>query len=303
MIGDPDGLGRQLERRYGLTDVALTPLDTLVNDVVDVRSAQGRFALKLYHAGRTEPAVRSETELVDRLVARGAPVAAVVRGAGGLVELLTDHGRPRIAVLSHWAAGRKPVPSRPTYVALGRAAALIHAAATGLPPGPDRDRYDAATLIDDQLRRMDPYLTSVGVRGQLHGLADRLRVRLDDPDLDWGVCHMDLTLDNVHLTDDGVLTVFDFDSAGESWRAIEPAGVLRFSRRYFADWLEGYRSIREFSAADEAAVPALALVSELRGVVWQLGAADSSRGTPLIKSTDLPSIVGNWLAWEQVAVR
>jgi Ser/Thr protein kinase RdoA (MazF antagonist) len=31
---------------------------------------------------------------------------------------------------------------------------------------------------------------------------------------------MDLTLDNVHLAEG--LTVFDFDSAGTCWRAVEP---------------------------------------------------------------------------------
>lgn len=65
---------------------------------------------------------------------------------------------------------------------------------------------------------------------------------------------MDLTLDNLHVSDGGVPTVFDFDSAGRCWRAVEPWGVLRFSRDYFRSWLTGYRRIRPFAAADEQAV-------------------------------------------------
>ena len=236
MIDDPAELARAVASRYALDGVTLTPLDTAVNDVALVRSAQADYALKLYHPGRTVAAVRWETDLVERLVTGGAPVARVVRGVDGPVELLTDGGRSRIAVLSEWATGRKPRP--------------ISA----------------------------------------------------DPRLDWGVCHLDLTLDNVHLTPDGVLTAFDLDSAGECWRAVEPAGVLRFSKEYFDAWLDGYRSVRRFPAADEAAVAAFGIVSEFRGVVWKLGAAESSRGTPLLGPAQLPAVVDGWLGWEANAV-
>ena len=75
-------------------------------------------------------------------------------------------------------------------------------------------------------------------------LGERLKDRLAEPSLDWGICHMDLTLDNVHVAEG--LTVFDFDSAGACWRAVEPYGVLRFSEPYFRAWLAGYRSVRPF---------------------------------------------------------
>ena len=42
---------------------------------------------------------------------------------------------------------------------------------------------------------------------------------------------MDLTLDNVHRNGD-TLTVFDFDSSGKCWRAIEPHGVMRYSMEF-----------------------------------------------------------------------
>ena len=42
--------------------------------------------------------------------------------------------------------------------------------------------------------------------------------------VDWGFCHGDLTLDNVHIDGD-TITVFDFDYAAEHWRAWEPHGV------------------------------------------------------------------------------
>jgi Ser/Thr protein kinase RdoA (MazF antagonist) len=143
---------------------------------------------------------------------------------------------------------------------------------------------------------MMPLLVQADCWQQAMELGERLKRRLTDPTLDWGICHMDLTLDNVHVAEG--LTVFDFDSAGTCWRAMEPFGVLRFSASYFQDWLVGYRTVRPFSPADEAAVAVFGIVGDLRGVSWKLGLATSSRGAPLLSVRDLPAVVDGWLTWE-----
>ena len=107
---------------------------------------------------------------------------------------------------------------------------------------------------------------------------------------------MDLTLDNVHLAEG--LTVFDFDSAGMCWRAVEPSGVLRFSATYFEAWLAGYQTVRPLSTPERAAVAVFAIVADLRVVAWKPGLATSSRGAPLLCVRDLPAVVDGWLDWE-----
>ena len=84
---------------------------------------------------------------------------------------------------------------------------------------------------------------------------------------------------------------------GWCWRAIEPSGVLRFREDYFRDWLEGYRTVRPFSAADEQAVPAFRVIGDIRNLVWKFGRAASSRGAPLLTADELPRVVDDWLAW------
>jgi Ser/Thr protein kinase RdoA (MazF antagonist) len=86
-------------------------------------------------------------------------------------------------------------------------------------------------------------------------LGERLNRRLAEPSLDWGICHMELTLDNVHLAEN--VTVFDFDSACTCWRAVEPWGVLRSSVSYFQASVAGYRTARTFGRLDKAAVAVL----------------------------------------------
>ncbi len=214
------------------------------------------------------------------------------------MELLHVDGRDRVAALFEWAAGEKPTPERHTYTLLGKAAAQIHQAADTFTSSFLRESYDAYVLIDEQLLRMKMHLSEAKRWEQTVALGERLKQVLMNPALDRGICHMDLTLDNVHRHGE-TITVFDFDSAGACWRSIEPHGVLRTSKEYFEAWLEGYRSVRPFSQQDERAVAAFSIIGNLRGVAWELGVARSSRGKPLLGIADLPGVVDTWLDWEQ----
>jgi Ser/Thr protein kinase RdoA (MazF antagonist) len=90
--------------------------------------------------------------------------------------------------------------------------------------------------------------------------------------LDWGVCHGDLGGGNTHISDEGKLTVFDFDLCGPSWRAWDLAAIqqLATEQKESAVWdcfLEGYNEKRLLGTADLAAVPVLVAVRHL----WRLG--------------------------------
>lgn len=290
-------LAQQIESHFGLSNVICEQLNTQANDVIAVTTPTAQFALKLYHLQRITDEVQWEVDLSIHLMRNGAPVAKPVQGKHGYVESLRVGGRDRVAVLYEWAPGKKPVAERDTYTLLGKAAAHIHQAADTFPASSLRENYDAHTLIDEQLHRINRHLREAKRWEQAVALGERLKQVLANAVLDRGICHMDLTLDNVHRYGESV-TVFDFDSAGVCWRAIEPHAVLRSSKELFEAWLDGYRSVRPFSQDDEEAVAAFCILGELRGVVWRLGAAHSSRGKPQLEIADLPGIVDMWLDWE-----
>ncbi len=290
-------LEQQLATHFGLSGALCEPLNTPTNDVMAVTTPAGRFALKLYHRLRTTADVQWEVDLTNHLVRSGAPVAKPVPGRHGYVESFHVDGRERVAVLFEWAPGEKPVPERHTYMLLGKAAAHIHQAADTFTSSLPRERYDAAVLIDEQLERMKAHLVAARRWQQAAALGERLKQVTANPALDRGICHMDLTLDNVHRHGE-TMTVFDFDSAEACWRAIEPYGVLRASPAYFSAWLDGYRSVRPFTRHDEQAAAAFSIIGDLRVVAWKLGLARSSRGKPLLEVADLPGVVDTWLDWE-----
>ena len=292
-------LDTELVAAYGLSDVTVTALDTLVHDVFEVSCRQGRYALKRYHESRTVDDVAWEAAFVAHLVAAGAPVAAIVTGVdGAAVQRIGD----RPAMLFDWAPGSKPEPSRETYVLLGATAARIHAAADAFDAAAPRVAYDVELLIDAPLQQMRGQLNVVGRWKAALALADRLKERLGDERLERGLCHIDLTLDNVHR-DGAAMTAFDLDSAGECWRAFEPSGVLRYSADHLQDWLEGYRGVRRFSKVDEAAVSTFAIAGDLRVAAWKLGVAGWSKGPPQLTMAELPSVVDRWLTLETTLLR
>jgi Ser/Thr protein kinase RdoA (MazF antagonist) len=291
-------LENQIENIFGLQGVACKNLNTPTNDVVLVTAASGKYALKIYSVTRTADEVKWEVDFITHLVENGAPVVKPVSGRHGYVTSVAVDGKDRIAVLYEWARGEKPSAKRDTYHLLGQVAARIHQAADTFSSALVREKYDAAILIDDQLQRMKPLLIDAGRWPQSVALGERLKRIVANPALDHGVCHMDLTLDNVHR-DGNVITVFDFDSAGECWRALEPHGVLKFSKEYFAAWMEGYRTIRPFDRQNEEAVAAFCIIGNLRVVAWDLGVARSSRGKPLLDTAGLTGVVDGWLEWER----
>ena len=291
-------LEQHIESHFGLSSVTCEPLNTPTNDVIAVTTPTGRFALKLYHPQRTTTEVQWELDLIVHLMRNGAPVAKPIRGKHGYVESFSVDGRDRVAALFEWAPGSKPTPERRTYILLGQAAAHIHHAADTFASSFQRENYDAHTLIDEQLRRMEMHLHAAKRWEQAVALGERLKQAIAKPALDRGICHMDLTLDNVHRHGES-MTVFDFDSAGVCWRAIEPSGILRASKERFQAWLAGYRSVRPFSQQDENAVAAFSIIGDLRNVAWNLGVARSSRGKPLLEASDIPGVLDAWLDWER----
>ncbi len=294
----------QLKSYFGIGDAVYEDLNMPTNDVFSVTTSTNRFALKLYNPqSRIARDVQWELELITHLIKNGAPVVKPISGKNGYyVETFVVDNQDRAAVLFEWATGEKPKPAKEAYELLGKAAAQIHQAATAFNSSLSRNSYDAERLINEQLRRMEKHLIDAGRWQEVVEMCERLKKTVKNPELDWGICHMDLTLDNIHLDGD-TITVFDFDSAGECWRALEPYKALRLSQEYFKAWLEGYRSVRPFKQLDEDAVAAFGIVGDLRVVAWDLGVASSSRGTPKIGVPELKDIADGWLEWERNNVK
>jgi len=281
-IFDAEALVPVLRDGYDIGEIGECVLErSYANDVYRLTTTNGdRYYLKVYRRDWRAPSdVAWELRIQEHLIAGGAPVALPLTRRDGLD--MTVLGAPegdRAAVLYAQAPGSKPREpfTVELYTRFGQASAQLHAVLDTLIDASGRPADDIETLVMTPGRELlDLFDPAAHERHAIEAIMTRLaeEINLKSPDLDWGICHGDLTLDNITVTEDGTITFFDFDLAALSWRARDPCGVFAASRLipgaggFWDAFLGGYRSVRPFSDANQRAVPLMRAVNQW----WDLG--------------------------------
>ncbi|MEA2574589.1 MAG: hypothetical protein QOH93_1887 [Chloroflexia bacterium] len=288
---DAAALAAEIERTYPIAEPRTCRLyRSYTNDVYNLQTADSSYIVKVYLAGwRTYGEVAYELDVLTHLRRRDVPVAApLARHDGSLIGTVVAPEGARVVVLFEAATGAKPRPPfTPTlYYDFGQAAARLHSALDDFASPHPRVPLDFAYFLDRPLQMLAPYFVGRAADWDfLCNLAERARTRLGQlvaAGLDWGVCHGDLTLDNLHVTADNTLVLYDFDSGGPGWRAADPYGVFQFqTEEHNGVWdafLAGYQEVRRFSATDIAAVPWFVALYIIYGLGFDASLSVKRRG-------------------------
>lgn len=266
-IVDASWLAGMVAREYGVPVSGCELLRSLVNDVYRVDTPAGPRVLKVYRTGYDTAAW--EVGLAAHV---GAGVAQGIPLPGGELSGTIEAAEgPRAFTLWEWVAGAKPPKPRTgeLYHRFGIATAAFHRAASGFPAP---SAVDPATLLDDVLAR----LPDAEDRRLTAALTAEAAVRIADAGLERGVCHGDVTLDNVHVDGDR-LVFYDLDRAGENWLATDLSPVAATPQ--WPAFLAGYRTVRPFPATAVEALPWLDVLLRLDYLHFHLYAKPAMRGT------------------------
>jgi Ser/Thr protein kinase RdoA (MazF antagonist) len=284
-----DKLSGLLAGSYGLTrPVGCRLLRAYTNDVYMVSSPDERFVLKVYGRGwRTEPEVRYEVALLRHLSAGGLPIAAPKsRADGDSVLGIETLGGLRHAVLFEYAPGEKPRPpfNPPLYHEFGRAIARMHKLSDGFETEHRRRPLDLSHLIEEPVTQIASLLQRPDDREFLVDLAGRVIEAISAfaaGGLSWGPIHGDASLDNLHVTADGGVVLYDFDSGGPGWRSADLQGWAANSPEHERKWnafRRGYSSIRPLKQVDLLASPYLTAAWHIWGIKIDLDNRITERG-------------------------
>lgn len=274
-LPDPEALRAHLADRYGLGFTGCTLLRSLVNDVYELTADDARYILKLYrHDGRDPDEIRWETGLSAHLLTAGLLVPPIHPLPGGdPVGLLDTPEGPRPFTLSGFVEGTKP--RRPfddeLYAAFGRQLAAFHDAADNYHSPYSRSSTRLPDGLDEPLEQI--LAVDRAEENLLRDLVAAVRNNVAQYS-DVGVCHGDVTLDNVLLTPQGLL-LLDFDLATFGPRAADFIGVA--ATPYWGAFATGYRTRRPI--ADEAAIPYLRVVARIFNLRFHLVEKPLFRGT------------------------
>jgi Ser/Thr protein kinase RdoA (MazF antagonist) len=294
-IVSPVALRLKVAQSYDVgTPVECRLLKRGLNDTYLLTTLQRLYVLRVYRAGwRSEEEIRYELDLLRHLAARGVAVSVPVAAHGDRLTLRL--GAPegaRYLVLFTYANGTRAPWSVPEDAyRVGAAAAAIHAASDDFATCWRRPSLEIGYLTDQALVAIRPFLAHRPADcAFLEQFVDRLKERataLVAQGLDWGVCHGDFGLKNIHRDSEGRLTVFDFDLCGPGWRALDLAlmrwvAVDHKNESLWEAFVRGYADARFLSAADFAAVPMFHAAAHLSSLglfaqnIGDWGSADMS---------------------------
>ncbi|MCL4544740.1 MAG: phosphotransferase [Chloroflexi bacterium] len=198
----------------------------------------------------------------------------------------------------------------PLYRGVGRALAQLHQASNDFRSAFPRRPLDPFGSLDQALDVVLARLTGrPEERTFLRQLAVRARERLvalATQGLEWGVCHGDVSLDNLHVHPGGRITFYDFDSAGPGWRASDPYGVPTWLTRgkpeYSDAFLAGYEAVRPLGEADRQAFPWFVPVQMLDNLRWRLTDWLGYRGTLSLDAGYIDNVRAALRRWDQAVL-
>ena len=243
-------------------------------DTYIIKTAQADRFLKIYmHGRRTRLDVTEEVRLLNYLSKNHVSVAGpIARKNGSYVNRLMAPEGVRYAVLFEAAEGVEEDNEQDRIKAFGEMVALFHQCSDRM-PGPYRRKHlDMKHLVDNNLSAISPLMVDRLADFKLiENIGDQCKRRISGlltaSKPEYGICHGDLHGGDVHYGEDNTPVLFDFDSSGFGWRALDIGIFLTTSnwmdisseaedRRQgrLATFLRGYASHRKLSENELSAI-------------------------------------------------
>ena len=244
-------------------------------DTYRVVAGEAEFYLKVYrHGRRSKLDVAEEVRLLNHLADHGVAVAKpMAKRDGAFVSELAAPEGPRCAVLFEAAVGAHGDDGDPKRILLfAEAVARMHTAADEMAEPYERVPLDMDHLLGENLEAIRPFMAH---RPDDLSLIERIAEEsarvveelLPKTKPEYGICHGDLHGGDVCYRDGGAPILFDFDSSGIGWRALD-IGVFLASDDWMdttaeaehrrqtklATFLEGYGMHRTLSKSELAAI-------------------------------------------------
>ncbi|EJL33961.1 putative homoserine kinase type II (protein kinase fold) [Novosphingobium sp. AP12] len=299
----PEFIAAEVARRYPVKgELTCFLLYRGMNDVYLVQDEETKYALRVWRKTyRDVDDVAYELDFLDYLRQQGFPASVGVPQHDGKLyfKVVSPEGERAIA-LYDWAPGVKfgDCLSEETAFKIGAAMARMHLLGDAW-AGPDHT-FSTETakdynicmpaLIDFVYDRPDDLRDYPVIAANLDKRLDELAASGKVP---LGVCHRDFHPSNVHVAQDGAITLLDFDAAGEDFLMQDVQNFVWGNLFYGFDpkigeaFEDGYQSVRPFTKEETENIELFLMAKALRLIA---GMAHSStavgRGTLRFRNLD-----------------
>lgn len=269
-------LAERVLKRYSLSEpIVCRFFRKGICDTYRIVTGDREYYLKVYKSGRrTKMDVTEEVRLLNYLTSNSVSVARpVVRQDGLYVSQLAAPEGTRYAVLFEAARGVSGDGGDHSRIeALGEMVGRMHQSSDKMHEPYRRSHLDMQHLVDDNLLVVAPLMAHREADFRLiHRIAEECKKRitqlLPKSKPEYGICHGDLHGGDVCYDKNNFPVLFDFDSSGCGWRALD-IGVFLASDDWMditpdledrrqsrlATFVNGYSSIRQLTEHELTAV-------------------------------------------------
>jgi Ser/Thr protein kinase RdoA (MazF antagonist) len=267
-------LADYVKNKYGwIGNVACSIIKSGINDTYLVKHEDDKYIFRVYSFNwRTEAVINEEIKLLNLIHNNNIAVSYAIKDKNGIyVQTFNAPEGLRYAVLFSYAQGQKlHLTAEDTHYEIGVLMARMHKITAN--QSLNRVTYTSKILLDDSLTQLSKFISTdceemafmQRAQQYLHSVLDNEAIAK----MRKGIVHLDIWFDNLNITEENKITLFDFDFCGNGWLALDIAYYimqLHNIERYDAvnyqpkvdSFMKGYESIIPISKQEKELLPAL----------------------------------------------
>ena len=263
-----------LQEKYHLSaDTTCRLLKTGINHVYLVKDGEQKSVFRVYSLDwRSKKEISEEIRLLNLLKENHLPVSYPIADAqSNYIQTLNAPEGKRSGVMFSYAKGEKVFnfPSE-LHERIGEIMARFHQITQNLHL--DRVTYTPESVLIDSTQHFFGFLPDdtsevAFIRYAQKHLLEQLK-KVDETKVRTGAVHLDIWFDNLNISEENEITIFDFDFCGNGWQCYDIAYYIlqihstetdeneyKFKAESF---LKGYESITPVSDEERRILPILA---------------------------------------------
>jgi Ser/Thr protein kinase RdoA (MazF antagonist) len=267
-------IGLFLQEKYPLSkDTKCQLIKAGINDTYLVTDHLDKFVFRVYSLNwRTEVEISEEIKLLNELKHHKIPVShPLADKSNNFIQTLNAPEGKRFGVLFTYAKGQKlHLFSDETHFQIGQIMAQFHAVTTSQKL--NRVDYSPQVILIDPLVHISKFLSAdteeMAFMKSAQNYLFQAFQNADTTHIRQGIVHLDIWFDNLNITVDNEITIFDFDFCGNGWLCLDIAYYilqLHNIERYDAtnyqpkidSFIKGYESITPISKEEKKLIPVL----------------------------------------------
>ena len=263
-----------LQEKYSLSkDTKCKLIKAGINDTYLVIDNLDKFVFRIYSFNwRTKSEINEEIKLLNQLKQNDISISYPLSdNDNNYLQTLNAPEGDRFAVLFTFASGEKlHIISEETHFQIGQLMARIHKVTYNQKL--NRVNYSPEVILIDSLKKVSSFLTNDTEEMNFMKSAQAYLLNefenADTSQIRQGVVHLDIWFDNLNITKDNKVTIFDFDFCGNGWLCLDIAyyilqlhNIEKYEAKDYQtkvdSFIKGYESVITISTEEKRLIPML----------------------------------------------